>query len=205
MKTTLATIAGAFALGVSVVGADSIAICTGLTYADGYLYCRKNSNGDCLPDLGDFPVEVSFPLYMHAVDSTTQAMQYSLAQSTGSHTYTIHDRVLTIDTSSGAVEPVEFKQLAAIQATQTSLYWFNAYGIILWSPTTNVADGTPKAHSGQVSGSGFQMIEVPGRPGVFRQHWNQTLFEAMRDGTVMGQGNFGSYCYSDYNPVIVQG
>ncbi|KAH8897861.1 hypothetical protein GQ53DRAFT_452395 [Thozetella sp. PMI_491] len=167
----------------------------------GYLYCRKNAAGSCLGDLGDFPGKKSFPLYVSIDAAEVAKSAVLLAEHTGSSTYNRYRDVLYVDIAPGAVKPVGFADPSVLTASQRSNYFFFPYGIVLYSPTSDAVDATPIANPGRVTGTGFQLIEVPGHPGVFQQYWNQTLFDSMRNGTSSG-GAFAAYCHGDYSPVI---
>ncbi|PGH23788.1 hypothetical protein AJ80_02218 [Polytolypa hystricis UAMH7299] len=182
-----------------MANAATVGLCTGFTYADGGIYCRDNGDGACLGDLGDFPAKTSFPWHIDWADD----MSLFLLERTGSREYTRYKDKLYIDASPGAVVPLRYTaDNSTLTGGETSWAWTGAYGIIMWTPTGNIRDATPNG-SGSIIGSGFELVEVKGYPGLRQAYWNQQKFDDMLVGKYTG--GFLTMCYGDYSPIITEG
>ena len=116
--------------------------------------------------------------------------------------YTRYKDQLYIDASPGAFGPVGFTpDNSTLADGETSWAMMGAGGLILWTPTGNLSDGTQEG-SGRLRGQGWDLIDVPEYPGLKQAYWNQTLFEHMYAG---GEGKDLTYCYGDYSPTIIDG
>ena len=110
--------------------------------------------------------------------------------------------VLVINTTPGAFAPVTFGNPDNLSINETSRYWFVPYAHLQWTPTQSYADGCPIGRPGTIAGSGWQLVEVQNYPGLFRQFWNQTLFDAMRAGIRDG-GNLEYFIEYDMDRVVL--
>jgi hypothetical protein len=125
-----------------------------------------------------------------------------LAKVVGHRTYIRYRDHAYLDKSPGAFAPVRFTpDNSTLAPGETSWSWASPYGIIMFTPTGNLADTTTS--SGGVA-SGIQWVNVPGFPGLKRVYWNQTLWQGMRAGTATG-GTAITMCHGDYDPTIIQG
>lgn len=203
MKPSANTVASVVLAGASVAtaGQGTVGLCMSMAYADGGIYCRENSVGACITDLGDFPAKNKWDLQILWTDD--KSIHLLKQSDKDPHTYTQFKDKLYINAARGAVDPIGFTpDNSTLLEGETTWAWSGAYGFILWSPTQDSMDGLPSG--GLVTGQGVEWRDVPGYRGLKRAHWNVNKYEETKRSGKDSGGSFGM-CYGDYSSKIVQG
>lgn len=120
----------------------------------------------------------------------------------GVREYTKYKDQTYMDVSPGAFAPLGFTHdNSSLADGETSWAFTGVLGFIMWTPTGDLADGTPNG-DGSIVGQGFDLIDVPDYPGLKQAYWNQTLFDYMRDGNA---GKDLTMCNGDPSGTIIEG
>ncbi|KAK2790421.1 hypothetical protein FQN53_009444 [Emmonsiellopsis sp. PD_33] len=128
----------------------------------------------------DFIAECNQFTYADAL-ATTTGLRY-LAERTDSAEWTVYQDQLYIDASTNAYAPLRFTpDNTTLADGETSWAWWDAMGVLLWTPTGDPKDGTERGE-GTVLGQGFTLVDVDGYPGLKQAYWNQTMFDEMYAG-----------------------
>jgi hypothetical protein len=180
----------------AVAAVPSVAVCEGAIYADGNVFTYAGTSGK---PLGGYPAKTTFPISLYVPDNTPQRGM-RLMQKTGGSNFARYSDVLYIDASPHAYEPVGFKPAKKLSAAESDKWWGMPYGLLYWSPTTDMSDGT--APDGSWIGGGFVDKPVEGYPGLTQLYWNQTQWEEAVAGRIRPTGYFPP-CWAETSSVIV--
>ena len=204
-----------FALLPAVAAQQQVVISTGMgSYADGGIYCRiMEANGPaCTSDLGNFPAKETFPLNLAYTFGSGPMSPLNVARSVdGFHSYEVKRLRLYLHNKPGAATPIGFiADNSTLPPGATTWGFFSPYGLLVWSPTGNLADaGRPNGHGSSVLVTqGFQWLPESGHrretQGVYRLHWNNTQYEVNRKGDRTADGTTLVF-YADYDPQLQYG